>query len=95
MRNDIRCIKEAFRQLDVKIELIFIVVNKMHRTRFFKEPRKDSMGQMQYIRENIPPGLVVDSAVVDPFNDDFYLASHRGLLVGSRTYPIEMLSARI
>ena len=39
------------------------------------------MGEWNYARDNVPPGLVVDDQIVDPYGDDFYLASHRGLLV--------------
>ncbi|OQV25152.1 putative Protein argonaute-2 [Hypsibius exemplaris] len=83
-RNDLRCIREAFRQLNAQIELVFVVVNKMHRTRFFQKPTKNAMGAPVYSRDNIPPGLIVDDQIVDPYGDDFYLASHRGLLGTSR-----------
>ena len=82
-RHDIKCIREAFQRLEIKVELVFIVVNKMHRTRFFRQPNRNTMGELGYSRDNIPPGLLVDDVVVDPFGDDFYLASHRGLLVRS------------
>jgi len=35
---------------------------------------------------NCPPGLVVDQAIVDPVNYDFYLQSHGGLLGSKSTF---------
>ncbi|CAO3587528.1 unnamed protein product [Absidia cylindrospora] len=57
----------------------FIVVQKRHHTRFFPiDPRySDKSGNCQ-------PGTVVDSDIVHPFEFDFYLQSHAGLLGTSR-----------
>ncbi|GAV08139.1 hypothetical protein RvY_17876-1 [Ramazzottius varieornatus] len=92
--NDILCLRKTFTKLGITVELVLIVVNMMHRTRFFRKPNADSMGEPIYSKDNIPPGLIVDDVVVDPFGDDFYLASHRGLLGTSRPIRYHILNQR-
>ncbi|KAI8851976.1 Piwi domain-containing protein [Chytridium lagenaria] len=77
--HEVQSLKKAFRELGVDIKLTFVVVNKRHGTRFFvKDPADaDRSG-------NIPPGTVVDTGIVHPFEFDFFLNSHPGLQGTSR-----------
>ncbi|CAA0828720.1 Protein argonaute 1 [Striga hermonthica] len=58
--------------------ITFVVVQKRHHTRLFPA---DGEGNEN---ENVPPGTVVDSAVVGPSGFDFYLCSHWGARGTSR-----------
>lgn len=57
------------------LKLTTVIVSKRHSTRFFPGKREDAMMK----NENCMPGLLVDSAVTDPYYTDFYLQSHKAL----------------
>lgn len=60
-------------------QIVFVVVQKRHRMRFFPVDQKDSDSS-----GNCCPGLVIDSEVTHPYSQDFYLMGHRGLQGTSR-----------
>lgn len=53
----------------------YVVAQKRHQTRLFVKNEADGVGP----HWNVPPGTVVDTAVVHPFEFDFYLCSHYGV----------------
>ncbi|XP_059658080.1 protein argonaute 2-like [Cornus florida] len=59
--------------------ITLIVAQKRHQTRLFPVSQRDA-GQAG----NVPPGTVVDTTVVHPFEYDFYLCSHYGGLGTSK-----------
>ena len=73
--------QESLHRLDPKYNpaLTFVIVQKRHHTRFF--PMKHNEGDRT---GNCKPGTVVDQMIVHPFEFDFYLQSHAGLLGTSR-----------
>ena len=74
IRSECAEIKEGYRP-----QIVHIIVQKRHRMQFFpvNDEDKDSSG-------NCVPGLVVDSMVTHPYNFDFFLMGHPGLLGTSR-----------
>jgi len=57
------------------IRITLIIVGKRHHTRFFPSSRT----HMDARNGNPMPGAVVDRAVTDPYDFDFFLQSHQGL----------------
>ncbi|WOK92632.1 protein argonaute 16-like [Canna indica] len=53
-----------------------IVAQKNHHTKLFLDGARENV--------NVPPGTVVDTAVVHPRNYDFYMCAHAGLIGTSR-----------
>ncbi|KAG0302521.1 hypothetical protein BGZ98_007426 [Dissophora globulifera] len=81
LETEVQAIKAACVSLDAnyKPAITFIVVQKRHHARFFPiKPQDGDRGG------NCKPGLVVDTNIVHPFEFDFYLQSHAGLLGTSR-----------
>ncbi|CAG7726410.1 unnamed protein product [Allacma fusca] len=78
LRVEMSAIRRACLSLNETYEprISFITVQKRHKTRFF-------MPSGNYY-DNAPPGTVVDTDVVHPMENDFYLLSHKGLLGTSR-----------
>ncbi|KAK9733082.1 hypothetical protein RND81_04G042200 [Saponaria officinalis] len=56
-----------------------IVAQKRHQTRLFLEPQSK-----QGRSNNVPPGTVVDTTIIHPFEFDFYLCSHYGSIGTSK-----------
>ncbi|KAF9359202.1 Eukaryotic translation initiation factor 2C [Mortierella sp. AD094] len=81
LKTEIAAIRSACQRLDInyKPDLTFLVVQKRHHTRFFplKPNEGDQLG-------NCHPGTVIDTHIVHPYEFDFYLQSHAGLLGTSR-----------
>ncbi|KAF9123989.1 hypothetical protein BGW39_008545 [Mortierella sp. 14UC] len=81
LRDEVGAIRAACRRLNVSYapKITFVVVQKRHHARFFPALRDqaDRSG-------NCMPGTVVDTGIVHPFEFDFYLQSHAGLLGTSR-----------
>ena len=61
-------------------KITFIVVGKRHHIRFFP-----GEGQPADRNGNCVSGLVVDTEIVHPVHDDFYLQSQKGLIGTSRS----------
>ncbi|KAL2899394.1 Protein argonaute 2, partial [Bienertia sinuspersici] len=59
--------------------ITLIVARKRHQTRLFPETPRDG-GR----NGNIPPGTVVDTTIVHPWEFDFYLCSHNGSIGTSK-----------
>ncbi|KAG0212796.1 hypothetical protein BGX28_005643 [Mortierella sp. GBA30] len=81
LKTEIAALRAACRRLeeDYKPSITFVVVQKRHHTRFF--PMMPSQGDRL---GNCKPGTVIDSEIVHPFEFDFYLQAHAGLLGTSR-----------
>ncbi|GES89957.1 piwi domain-containing protein [Rhizophagus clarus] len=81
LENEVKAIRAACQALEAgyKPTITFVVVQKRHHTRFFPMDRQntDRSG-------NCLPGTVVDGNITHPFEFDFYLQSHAGLLGTSR-----------
>ncbi|RGB24745.1 Piwi domain-containing protein [Rhizophagus diaphanus] len=81
LQNEFNAIRAACQALDAQYKptITFIVVQKRHHTRLFPMDRQntDRSG-------NCLPGTVVDVGITHPFEFDFYLLSHAGLLGTSR-----------
>ncbi|PKB99050.1 Piwi-domain-containing protein [Rhizophagus irregularis] len=76
---ELTAIRAACRSLETsyKPNITFVVVQKRHHTRLFPIHGGDRTG-------NCIPGTVVDMDITHPFEFDFYLLSHAGLLGTSR-----------
>lgn len=72
-------VKTVFQRSNYFPKITLIVAQKRHQTRLFPENKKDG-GRTG----NIPPGTVVDSTIVHPYEFDFYLCSHFGSLGTSK-----------
>lgn len=72
MKYELTAIKKAYYRLDqrVKPEILFLLVQKRHHTRFF-------LGENN--AQNVEPGTVVDKDIVHPRELDFYLVSHQAI----------------
>ncbi|KAI8647337.1 Piwi domain-containing protein [Parasitella parasitica] len=81
MDSEVAAIRAACASLDkdYKPTLTFVVVQKRHHARFFPIEARDADRS-----GNCKPGTVIDSEIVHPFEFDFYLQSHAGLLGTSR-----------
>ncbi|KAF9539398.1 Eukaryotic translation initiation factor 2C [Mortierella hygrophila] len=81
LKSELTSLKAACASLEqgYNPKITFVVVQKRHHTRFFPvHPSNcDRTG-------NCKPGTVVDQGVVHPFEFDFYLQSHAGILGTSR-----------
>lgn len=62
-----------------KPKITVVVAQKRHQTRLFLENQQDGGAS-----GNVPPGTVVDTTIVHPFEFDFYLCSHYGGIGTSR-----------
>ncbi|KAI6703272.1 hypothetical protein NL676_012408 [Syzygium grande] len=72
LNEELQDLKKAFAEKDYKPTITIIVAQKRHQTRLFLEDVDGvPIG-------NVPPGTVVDTIVVHPFEFDFYLCSHYG-----------------
>ncbi|CAB4375543.1 unnamed protein product [Rhizophagus irregularis] len=79
LEHELTAIKDACQNLEVnyKPTITFVVVQKIHHTRFFPIQGADRTG-------NCFPGTVVDMNITHPHQFDFYLLSHAGLHGTSR-----------
>ncbi|CAB4404415.1 unnamed protein product [Rhizophagus irregularis] len=82
LKNELNAIRDACQALgaDYKPTITFIVVQKRHHTRFFPMEKQNS----DFKSGNCLPGTVVEEGITHPFEFDFYLLSHPGLLGTSR-----------
>lgn len=72
-------LKMAFESMDYYPTITLIVAQKRHQTRLFPKGKMDGTSS-----GNVPPGTVVDTTIVHPFEFDFYLCSHYGSLGTSK-----------
>ncbi|KAL3741290.1 hypothetical protein ACJRO7_016859 [Eucalyptus globulus] len=79
LNEELQDLKKAFSEKDYKPTITIIVAQKRHQTRLFMEG--DVNGDST---SNVPPGTIVDTMVVHPFEFDFYLCSHYGNLGTSK-----------
>ncbi|KAG0302454.1 Eukaryotic translation initiation factor 2C [Dissophora globulifera] len=82
LKLEVQAIRAACARLETgyKPLLTFLVVQKRHHTRFFPMKSSEADGH-----GNCKPGTVIETAIVHPFEFDFYLQSHAGLLGTSRS----------
>ncbi|KAL5577664.1 hypothetical protein UlMin_019363 [Ulmus minor] len=71
-------LKRTFEKDNYTPTITLVVAQKRHQTRLF--PDRNDGGPTG----NVPPGTVVDTRVVHPFEFDFYLCSHYGSLGTSK-----------
>ncbi|KAI6703265.1 hypothetical protein NL676_012401 [Syzygium grande] len=72
LNEELQDLKKAFAEKDYKPTITIIMAQKRHQTRLFLE----DVDGVPIV--NVPPGTVVDTIVVHPFEFDFYLCSHYG-----------------
>jgi eukaryotic translation initiation factor 2C len=82
LRHEMTKLREACQSINAayKPAITFVVVQKRHHTRLFATEQRDRNGKA----ENVPPGTVVDSAIVTRSLFDFFLCSHVGIQVRNR-----------
>lgn len=66
--------RKACKAVGCQAKITFIVVQKRHHTRFF--PIKRTPGDKN---NNVVPGTVVDSEIVNPLVETFFLVSHQSI----------------
>ncbi|KAG0020067.1 Eukaryotic translation initiation factor 2C [Podila clonocystis] len=81
LKNEVASLRAGCRRLDVKYnpKVTFVIVQKRHHARFFP---MNSQGADR--SGNCQSGTCVDTTIVHPFEFDFYIQSHAGLLGTSR-----------
>ncbi|KAK4858847.1 hypothetical protein QYF36_022923 [Acer negundo] len=79
LNEELISLKRAFQRRNYFPTITVIVAQKRHQTRIFPESRRDGVST-----GNVPPGTVVDTTIVHPFEFDFYLCSHYGSLGTSK-----------
>ncbi|KAG0337299.1 Eukaryotic translation initiation factor 2C [Podila humilis] len=81
LKNEVASLRAGCHRLEATYnpKITFVVVQKRHHTRFFpmSPQAADRSGNCQ-------PGTCVDTVIVHPFEFDFYIQSHAGLLGTSR-----------
>ncbi|KAM7258662.1 hypothetical protein ACFE04_014403 [Oxalis oulophora] len=79
LNEELLDMKKSFETIQYFPTITLIVAQKRHQTRLFPRSQRDS-GRSG----NVPPGTVVDTKIVHPFEFDFYLCSHYGSLGTSK-----------
>ncbi|KAG8385134.1 hypothetical protein BUALT_Bualt03G0010200 [Buddleja alternifolia] len=79
LEEELLDLKKAIYDNHYQPTITLIVAQKRHQTRLFIENRHDGGAS-----GNVPPGTVVDTKIVHPFDFDFYLCSHYGSLGTSK-----------
>ncbi|XP_052202426.1 protein argonaute 2-like [Diospyros lotus] len=79
LNEELRDLKKAIYAEDYHPTITVIVARKRHQTRLFPETPRDGGPT-----GNVPPGTVVDRTITHPFEFDFYLCSHYGILGTSK-----------
>lgn len=81
VRTEISALKKAAAELgNPEMAVTFLCVNKRHHVKFFPTQREDMDKS-----KNALAGTCIDSGVTHPFEYDFFLNSHAGLLGTSRS----------
>lgn len=79
LNEELLDLKRVLRTINYSPHITLIVAQKRHQTRLFPQGSNDACPT-----GNVPPGTVVDTRVVHPFEFDFYLCSHYGSLGTSK-----------
>jgi eukaryotic translation initiation factor 2C len=79
LNEELQDLKRALQKPKYSPTITLIVAQKRHQTRLFLESERDG-GPVS----NVSPGTVVDTTIVHPFEFDFYLCSHYGILGTSK-----------
>ncbi|KAE9464538.1 hypothetical protein C3L33_03647, partial [Rhododendron williamsianum] len=79
LNKELQDMKSAIYEDDYRPTITLIVARKRHLDRIFVENERDG-GRSG----NVPPGTVVDTKIVHPFNFDFYLCSQYGVIGTSK-----------
>ncbi|CAB5198298.1 unnamed protein product [Rhizophagus irregularis] len=88
LESELTAIKDACHSLEAnyKPTITFVLVKKRRHTRFFPIDRQN------YDRTgNCPPGTVIETDITHPFEFDFYLLSHAGIMGTSRPTHYQVL----
>lgn len=76
---ELRALYDACQATDANfgknVKITLIVVQKRHHTRFF--PGKSGIGDPK--NNNVPPGTIVDTEIVQPNEKQFFLVSHQSI----------------
>lgn len=80
IRVELRAMYDACHAVDAdwggRVKITLIVVQKRHHTRFF--PGKSGLGERDR-NNNVPPGTIVDTEIVQPNEKQFFLVSHQSI----------------
>ncbi|KAK3432596.1 hypothetical protein EUGRSUZ_D00105 [Eucalyptus grandis] len=79
LNEELRDLKKAFSEKDYRPTITIVVAQKRNQTRLFMEGDVDGDPT-----SNVPPGTILDTIAVHPFEFDFYLCSHYGDLGTSK-----------
>lgn len=79
LNEELSDLKRAVFDGDYQPSITLVVAQKRHQTRLFVENAGDGSAT-----GNVPPGTVVDTKIVHPFEFDFYLCSHYGRIGTSK-----------
>ncbi|THG05235.1 protein argonaute 2-like [Camellia sinensis] len=79
LNEELLDLKNAIYEGNYRPTITLVVAQKRHQTRLFLENERDGGAS-----GNVPPGTVVDTTIVHPFEFDFYLCSHYGNLGTSK-----------
>lgn len=79
LNEELLDLRQAIYDGNYQPTITLVVAQKRHHTRLFLEGTRDNRGG-----GNVPPGTVVDTKIVHPFEFDFYLCSHYGSLGTSK-----------
>lgn len=79
LNEELLDLKRAVFDDDYQPPITLVVAQKRHQTRLFVENAEDGGAT-----GNVPPGTVVDTKIVHPFEFDFYLCSHYGRIGTSK-----------
>ncbi|CAK9182108.1 unnamed protein product [Ilex paraguariensis] len=79
LNEELLNLKMAIYEEHYRPTITLVIARKRHQTRLFLENEREGGGS-----GNVPPGTVVDTTIVHPFEFDFYLCSHYGSLGTSK-----------
>lgn len=79
LNEELSDLKRAIFDDQYQPRITLVVAQKRHQTRLFLENFEDGSAT-----GNVPPGTVVDTKIVHPFEFDFYLCSHYGRIGTSK-----------
>lgn len=81
MATESKAIKDACQEIQSgygqQVKQTVVVVQKRHHTRFF--PGKTGVGRDDRKNNNVPCGTIVDTEIIRPQENHFYLVSHQSI----------------